>query len=71
PYAYDAVMTFAAAMTKAGSAAPEKYLPELARIRYKGVTGPVAFDQHGDIRDGTLTLYTFKSGHRTMLAVTK
>lgn len=71
PYAYDAVMTLAAAMSKAGSAAPAKYLPELARINYKGVTGTVAFDARGDIRDGTLTLYTFKSGHRTVLAVTK
>jgi hypothetical protein len=25
----------------------------------------------GDIRDGTLTLHTFKAGHRTVLAVTK
>jgi branched-chain amino acid transport system substrate-binding protein len=71
PYAYDAVMTLAAAMVKAGSAAPAKYLPELAKIQYKGVTGTVGFDPRGDIRDGTLTLYTFKAGHRTVLAVTK
>jgi branched-chain amino acid transport system substrate-binding protein len=71
PYAYDAVMTLADAMTKAGSTAPAKYLPELAKIRYKGVTGMVAFDPKGDIQDGTLTLYTFKGGHRTVLAVTK
>ena len=71
PYAYDAVMVLADAMVRAGSAAPAKYLPEVAKTRYKGVTGTVAFDQFGDIRDGTLTLYTFKGGHRTMLAVTK
>jgi branched-chain amino acid transport system substrate-binding protein len=71
PYSYDAVMAIAAAMGKAGSPAPAKYLPELAKIRHKGVTGLVAFDEHGDIRDGTLTLYTFKAGHRTELAVTK
>lgn len=71
PYAYDAVMTFADAMTKAGSSAPASYLPELAKISYKGVTGNVAFDKFGDIRDGTLTLYTFKGGHRTLLAVTR
>lgn len=71
PYAYDAVMTFADAMTKAGSTAPASYLPELAKISYKGVTGNVAFDKFGDIRDGTLTLYTFKGGHRTLLAVTR
>ncbi len=71
PYAYDAVMVLADAMVRAGSAAPAKYLPQLAKTRYKGVTGTVAFDQFGDIRDGTLTLYTFKGGHRTLLAVTR
>jgi branched-chain amino acid transport system substrate-binding protein len=35
------------------------------------VTGAIAFDPHGDIRDGTITLYTFKGGHRTQIAVTK
>jgi branched-chain amino acid transport system substrate-binding protein len=71
PYSYDAVMAIAEAMVKAGSPAPAKYLPELAKIRHKGVTGLVAFDERGDIRDGTLTLYTFKAGRRTELAVTK
>jgi branched-chain amino acid transport system substrate-binding protein len=71
PYSYDAVMALADAMAKAGSAAPAKYLPQLAKTRYKGVTGVIAFDPHGDIRDGTITLYTFKAGHRTVLAVTK
>jgi branched-chain amino acid transport system substrate-binding protein len=31
----------------------------------------IAFDKHGDDRDGTLTFYTFKGGRRTMLAVTQ
>lgn len=71
PYSYDATLLLAEAMNKAGSAAPAKYLPELAKIRYKGVTGNIAFDPRGDIRDGTVTLYTFKGGHRTQIAVTK
>jgi branched-chain amino acid transport system substrate-binding protein len=71
PYAYDAVMVLADAMVKAGSAEPAKYLPAVAKTSYKGVTGAIAFDQFGDVRDGTLTLYTFKGGHRTLLAVTK
>jgi len=71
PYAYDAVMTMAEAMVKAGSSAPAKYLPVLAKIETKGVTGPIAFDARGDIRDGTVTLYTFKGGRRSVLAVTK
>jgi branched-chain amino acid transport system substrate-binding protein len=71
PYSYDAVMAIAAAMDKAGSSAPARYLPVLSKIQYRGVTGPIAFDAHGDIRDGTITLYTFKGGHRTQIAVTK
>ena len=71
PYSYDAVLAIAAAMDKAGSTAPAKYLPQLAKIQYKGVTGTIAFDTRGDIKDGVLTLYTFKGGHRTPLAVTK
>ncbi|MFZ6778757.1 branched-chain amino acid ABC transporter substrate-binding protein [Undibacterium sp. Ji83W] len=70
PYAYDGVMTMVAAMQKANSAEPAKYLPELARIKHKGVTGEIAFDAHGDIRDGTLTLYTYKGGKRELIAVT-
>ncbi len=71
PYAYDAVMTMAEAMVKAGSYQPAKYLPVLAKIQYKGVTGPIAFDARGDIKDGTITLYTFKGGKRSLLTVTK
>jgi branched-chain amino acid transport system substrate-binding protein len=71
PYAYDAVMVLADAMVRAGSTAPAKYLPEVSKTHYKGITGPIAFDQYGDIRDGTLTLYTFKGGHRSVLAVTR
>ncbi|MEW6762777.1 MAG: branched-chain amino acid ABC transporter substrate-binding protein [Pseudomonadota bacterium] len=71
PYAYDAVMTMAEAMVKAGSWQPAKYLPVLAKIQHKGVTGPIAFDARGDIKDGTITLYTFKGGKRSLLMVTK
>lgn len=71
PYVYDAVMTMVDAMQKAKSAEPAKYLPELAKIHHKGVTGNIAFDAKGDIKDGTLTLYTYKGGKRVQLAVTK
>jgi branched-chain amino acid transport system substrate-binding protein len=71
PYVYDAVMVMAEAMKKANSADPAKYLPELAKIQHKGVTGPIAFDSKGDIKDGTLTLFTYKGAKRTQLAVVK
>jgi branched-chain amino acid transport system substrate-binding protein len=71
PYVYDAVMTMADAMQKANSADPAKYLPVLAKIHHKGVTGPIAFDKKGDMLDATLTLYTYKGGKREQVAVTK
>jgi branched-chain amino acid transport system substrate-binding protein len=70
PYVYDAVMTMVQAMKDAGSAEPAKYLPFLAKIKYKGITGNIEFDKNGDMKDGTMTLYTYKGGKREVIAVT-
>ena len=69
PYVYDAVMTMTTAMQNANSADPKKYLPELKKINYQGVTGTIKFDPKGDIQDGALTLYTFKGGKKTKIDV--
>ena len=62
PYAYDAAMTMVAAMKQADSADPAKYISELPRVQRAGVTGPIGFDEHGDIRGGAITLYQVKDG---------
>jgi len=71
PYVYDAVNVMVSAMVKAGSADPAKYLPELGKISHKGVTGTIAFDTKGDIKNGALTLYTYKGGNREQIAVVR
>jgi branched-chain amino acid transport system substrate-binding protein len=72
PYVYDATNVLVAAMVKAGSADPAKYLPELAKTSgYKGVTGTISFDEKGDIKNGALTLYTYKGGNRDQIAVVR
>ena len=71
PYEYDALMAMAAAMQKANSADPKKYLPALAAIKYEGVTGSIAFDAKGDIKNGALTLYTYKGGKREQIRVVR
>ena len=72
PYVYDAVNVMVAAMQKANSTEPAKFLPVLAATEgYKGVTGTIAFDQKGDIKNGALTLYTYKGGKRDQLAVVR
>jgi branched-chain amino acid transport system substrate-binding protein len=69
PYVYDAVMVMAAAMQKANSAEPAKYLPELKKIKYEGVTGTIQFEPTGDLKDAALTLYTYKGGKKSKLEV--
>ena len=72
PYVYDALNVMVAAMEKAGSSDPAKYLPELAKTEgYKGVTGTISFDEKGDIKNGALTLYTYKDGKRDQIAVVR
>jgi branched-chain amino acid transport system substrate-binding protein len=71
PYAYDAVMVFATAMQAAKSSDPAIYLPALAKIRYQGVTGTIAFDPHGDLSNAALTLYTYRNGKKTRLQVVR
>ena len=68
-YAYDGVKLLAEAMKTAGSTDPEKYLPALKAIKYKGASGNVEFDEKGDRKNAALTLYTFKAGQREKLAV--
>jgi branched-chain amino acid transport system substrate-binding protein len=65
-------MVMVDAMVKAGSAEPAKYLPVLAKTSgYKGVTGTIGFDEKGDIKNGALTLYTYKGGAKESLGVVR
>ncbi len=72
PYVYDAVNVMVAAMVKAGSAEPAKYLPVLAKTEgFKGVTGTISFDAKGDVKNGALTLFTYKADKREQIAVVR
>jgi branched-chain amino acid transport system substrate-binding protein len=62
PQGYDAFNVFIEAMKKAGSTEPAKFLPELARIDYNGITGPIRFDDKGDIKDGPITMFKAVGG---------
>ena len=72
PYVYDALNLMVAAMVKAGSADPKVYLPVLAKTEnYQGVTGTISFDEKGDIKNGALTMHTYKAGKQETLAVVR
>ena len=72
PYVYDALNVMVAAMEKAGSSDPAKYLPVLAKTAgYKGVTGNISFDEKGDVKNGALTMFTYKGGNREQIPVVR
>ena len=62
PYCYDAVNVMIAAMQKAGSTDPAKYLPSLATISHDGITAKIQFDENGDLKGGAVTLYQVQQG---------
>ena len=71
PFTYDSANLLIAAMKKADSADPAKYLPELAKITYKGATGEISFDAKGDRKDAEMTIFTMQGGKIVPLAVIK
>ena len=70
PFTYDAANMLIAAMKKADSSDPKKYLPELQKMTYNGATGPISFDDKGDRKDAEITIFTMK-GKLEPIAVVK
>jgi branched-chain amino acid transport system substrate-binding protein len=71
PFTYDAANMLIEAMKKANSADPAKYLPELAKLEYKGATGMIAFDEKGDRKNAEMTIFTMKDGKLAPIAIIK
>lgn len=62
PYSYDAMYVMVEAMKRANSTEPTKYLVELPKTDWQGVTGHIRFDAKGDISGGAVTVYQVKNG---------
>ncbi|MBV1776994.1 branched-chain amino acid ABC transporter substrate-binding protein [Burkholderiaceae bacterium DAT-1] len=62
PFAYDAMMVLVEAMKRAGSTEPSKYLKEISKTDYNGITGHITFDNKGDLKAGAVTIYQVKGG---------
>ncbi len=71
PFTYDAANMLIQAMQKANSTDPKKYLPELAKLDFNGVTGKIAFDGKGDRKDAEMTIFTLQGGKIVPIAVIK
>lgn len=62
PYAYDATSVMIDAMTRADSVDPAAYSPLLRDADFPGVTGRIRFDERGDLKGGSISLYRVTSG---------
>ncbi|WP_416414230.1 branched-chain amino acid ABC transporter substrate-binding protein [Pantoea sp. App145] len=62
PFAYDATRVLIAAMQKANSTDASVYLPVLRNINYAGVTGNIAFDGQGNLKNPSFTVYKVVQG---------
>jgi branched-chain amino acid transport system substrate-binding protein len=71
PFFYDAVGIMIAAMQKADSTDPAKFLPEIQKISYNGATGKIEFDEKGDRKNAEITIFTLKDGKVVPVGVVK
>jgi branched-chain amino acid transport system substrate-binding protein len=67
PYTYDATFVLVDAMKRANSTDPKKYIPELKKANFKGVTANIAFEPNGEMKNAATTLYTYKDGKKAAL----
>jgi branched-chain amino acid transport system substrate-binding protein len=71
PFAYDAVYIIVDAMKRARSIQAEDILAAMPSADFVGVLGRTQFDQHGDLKQGAISLYDYKSGKQTLLSVVR
>jgi branched-chain amino acid transport system substrate-binding protein len=71
PFTYDAVYVIVDAMKRANSIEAPKVLAAIASTDFNGLTGHIAFDDKGDLKAGTITLYDFKDKKKNVLDVVK
>lgn len=62
PYFYDGVMVIAAAMERAGSSVPARYIAALRALKHQGITADIEFDERGELRQGLLSIFRVQGG---------
>ena len=62
PYSYDAVYVIAEAIKRAGKADRASITAAMPATNYAGLTGQIAFDDKGDIKNGAISMFKVKDG---------
>ncbi len=71
PFTYDAVNVIIDAMKRANSTDAAQILAAMPATNYNGVIGNIAFDDKGDLKQGSITLYNYKDKKKSVLDVVK
>jgi branched-chain amino acid transport system substrate-binding protein len=71
PFSYDATNVVVDAMKRANSTDPAKILLAIPQTDYRGVIGEMQFDEHGDIKHGTISVYTYRAGKKVFVDALK
>ncbi|RQQ18703.1 branched-chain amino acid ABC transporter substrate-binding protein [Burkholderia stagnalis] len=69
PFAYDAAATLIAATQQAGTTQPAKLVAAVHAINRSGVTGAIAFDEAGNLKNPAFTIYQVRGGKWTVVDV--
>jgi branched-chain amino acid transport system substrate-binding protein len=69
PYSFDAVHVLAQAMVRAASIDKVAVLQAMRTTQHEGVTGPISFDDKGDVLRGATTIYSLKTQTRRAVEV--
>lgn len=70
PLAYDATQALITAARQANSLDPAKITAALHSLRINGLTGPIAFNEEGDLLNPTFSIYRLEDGDWKLLQTT-
>jgi branched-chain amino acid transport system substrate-binding protein len=68
PYSYDAVYAIVDALKRAGRPDRLALVDAMPKTSFEGLTGHIEFDQHGDLKNGEISVYDIKDGKLNLLS---
>jgi len=68
PYSYDAVFAIVDALKRAGRPDRLALVDAMAKTSFEGLTGHIEFDEHGDLKNGEISVYDVRDGKLNLLA---
>ena len=71
PFSYDATYAIVEAMKLANSTEREAVVAAMPKVQFDGLSGKIAFDDKGDIREGTVSIFEVKDKKLSVADVIK